>query len=78
MDKNKGSVVKFDDMLGARNSSQIHEVFTRGKHEALNVCHISRSYFILRRQSIRENSDRKLLSKQTLGDVESLYKDMWC
>ena len=35
--KYKGSVVIFDDMLGARNSSQIDELFTRGKHEDLDV-----------------------------------------
>ena len=31
--KYKGSVVIFDNMLGARNSSQIDEFFTRGRHE---------------------------------------------
>ena len=30
IDKYKGSVVIFDDMLGAGNSSQIDEFFTRG------------------------------------------------
>ena len=33
IDKNKGSVVIFDDTLGARNSSQIDDFFTRGRHE---------------------------------------------
>ena len=33
INKYKGSVVVFDDMLGARNSSQIDEFFTRGRHE---------------------------------------------
>ena len=35
--KYKGSVVIFDDMLGAKNSSQIDEFFTRGRHEDLDV-----------------------------------------
>ena len=35
--KYKGSVVIFDDMLGARNSSQIDEVITRRRHEDLDV-----------------------------------------
>ena len=43
INKYKGSVVIFDDMLGARNSSQIDEVFTRGKHEILDVYYISQS-----------------------------------
>ena len=30
--KYKGSVVIFDDMLGSRNSSQINDFHTRGRH----------------------------------------------
>ena len=33
INKYKGSVVIFDDMLGARKSSQLDEFFTRGRHE---------------------------------------------
>ena len=72
----KGSVVIFDDMLGARNSSQIDEFFTRGRHEDLDVYCISQSYFALPRQSIRNNSDRLILFKQTLRDVQSMYYDI--
>ena len=73
INKYKGSVVDFDDMLGARNSSQIDDFFTRGKHEDLDVYYISQSYFALPRQSIRNNSDRLILFKQTLRDVQSMY-----
>ena len=45
INKYKGSVVIFDDMLGARNSSQIDEFFTRGRHENLDVSYISQRYF---------------------------------
>ena len=41
--KYKGSVVTFDDMLGAKNSSQIDEFFTRGRDEDLVVYYISKS-----------------------------------
>ena len=37
IDKYKGSNVIFDDILGARNSCQIDEFFTRGRHEDLDV-----------------------------------------
>ena len=57
INKDNGSVVIFDDMLGARNSFQIDEFFTRGRHEALDVYYITQSYFALPRQSIRNNSD---------------------
>ena len=74
--KSKGKVVIFDDMLGAKNSSQIDEFFTRGRHEDLDVYYISQSYFGLPRQSIRNNSDRLILFKQTLRDVQSMYYDI--
>ena len=75
MNKYKGPVVFFDDMLGAKNSFQIDEVFTRGL-EDLDVYYISQSYFALPSQSIRNNSDRLILFKQTLRDVQSMYYDI--
>ena len=63
-------------MLGARNSSQIDEFFTRGRHEDLDVYYNSQSYFALPRQSIRNNSNRLILFKQTLRDVQSKYYDI--
>ena len=74
--KYKGSIVIFDDMLGARNSSQMDDFFTRGRHEDLDVFYISQSYFALPRQSIKNNSDRLILFKQTLRDVQSMYYDI--
>ena len=71
-----GSIVIFDDMLGARNCSQGDEIFTRGKHEDLDVYYISQSYFALPRQSIRNNSVRLKFSKQTLRDVQGMYYDI--
>ena len=75
MNKYKRSVVMFDDILGARNSSQIDEAFTRGRHEDIDVYYIIQSYFALPRQSIRNNSDRLILFKQTLREVQSMYYD---
>ena len=41
--KHKGSVVFFDDMLRARNSSQMDEFLTRRRHDDLDVFYISQS-----------------------------------
>ena len=76
INKYKGSVVIIEDMLGAKNSSQIDDFFTRGRHEDLDVYYISQSYFALPRQSIRNNSDQLILFKQTLRDVQSMYYDI--
>ena len=61
-------------MLGVRNSSQIDEVFTRGRHDILDVYFTSQSYLGLPRQSIRNNSDRLILFKHSFKDVEIMYK----
>ena len=76
INKYKGSVVIFDDVLGSKNSSQRDEFFTRGRHEDIDVYYISQSYFALPRQNIRYNSDRLILFKQTLRDVQSMYYDI--
>ena len=60
-------------MLGARNSSQMNDFFTRGKHEDSEVYYISRVSFALPIQSIRNNCDRMIFFKQTLRDVQSMY-----
>ena len=74
--KYKRSVVIFDDILGARNCSQKDEFFTRGRHDDKDVYFISQSYFALPRQSIKNTSERLILFKQTLGDVQSMYYDI--
>ena len=63
-------------MLGAPNSSQIDEVLTRGRHEDLDVCYVGQSYFALPRQSIRNNSDRLILFKQTIRDVQGMFYEI--
>ena len=63
-------------MLGARNSSEIDEIFTRGRHEDLDGYHISQIYFAVPRQSIRNNKDRLILFRQTLRDVQNMYYDI--
>ena len=65
VDKYEGSVVIFDGMLGARNSSQKDELFTSGRHENLEVYYIDQSFFGFPRQRIRNNSDKLILFKQT-------------
>ena len=63
-------------MLGVRNGSQVDEFFTRGRLEDLDVYYISQSFFALPKQSIRNNSDRLILFKQTLRDVQRMYLDI--
>ena len=63
-------------MIGAKNSFQIDDLFTRGTRVNLDVYYISQSYFGFPRQSVRKDSDRLKLFKQTLRDVQSMYQDI--
>ena len=76
INKCRGSVVNFGDVIGARNSSQKIGLFKRGKHEDLDVHYISQSYFALPRQSMGDNSDRLILFRKTFRDVQSMYYDL--
>ena len=76
INKCKGSVVIFDDMLGSRNCSQIDEFLKRGRHRDLDVYYISHSFFVLPRQSIRNNSGTLILSKKTLRVVQSMCRNI--
>ena len=50
--------------------------FTRGRNEDLDVYDISQSYFGLPRESIRNHSDKLILFKQAIKDVQCMYYDI--
>ena len=52
INKYKGSVVFFDDMLGAKNSSQGDDFFTRGRHEKLDVFSLVKAILLYRHKAI--------------------------
>ena len=54
----------------------MNEFYTRGRHEDSSVFYVSQRYFGLPRQNIRNNSDRLILFKQTIRDVQSMYYDI--
>ena len=67
--------VVFDDMLDS-NQKLIDPVFTRGRHNDLDVYYLSQSYFDLPKRTIRNNSNFIILFQQTLKDVEHIYRDI--
>ena len=70
----KNVCVVFSDML---DSSQelIDSVYSRGRHNDLDVYYLSQSYFNLPERTIR-NIWIVILFQQILNDVEHFYKDM--
>ena len=67
--------VVFDDMLDS-NQKLIDPFFTRGRHNDLDVYYLSQSYFDLPKRTIRNNSNIIILFRQTVKDVEHIYRDI--
>ena len=67
--------VVFDDMLDS-NQKLIDPFFTRGRHNDLDVYYLSQSLFDLPKRTIRNNSNIIILFRQTLKDVEHIYRDI--
>ena len=67
--------VVFDDMLDT-SQKLIDPLFTRGRHNDLDVYYLSQSYFDLPKRTIRNNSNIIILFQQTLKDVQHIYTDI--
>ena len=67
--------VAFDYMLDS-NQKLIDPFFTRGGHNELDVYSLSQSYFDLPKRTIRNNSNKIILSQQTLKDVEHITETL--
>ena len=72
----ENSTVVFDDMLISKQESKIDLFFTRGRHNNIDIYYISQSYFHLPKNTIRNNSNIIILSKQTLRDTILLFNDI--
>ena len=72
----ENGIIVFDDVLGSTNSRFIDQFFIRGRHNNLDIYHLSQSYFDLPKRTIRNNSNRIILFNQTLKDIEHIYRDV--
>ena len=52
------------------NQKLIDPFFARGKHNDLDVCYSSQSYFDLPKRTIRINSNIRVIFQQTLKNIE--------
>ena len=72
----ESGIIVFDDILGSSNSRFIDQFFIRGRHNNLDICYFSQSYFHLPKRTIRNNSIKIILFNQTLKDIEHIYRDV--
>ena len=66
--------VVFDDMINS-NQKLLDPIFTRGRHNDLDVYYLSQSYFGLPKRTIRNNWNIIVLFQQTMKGVEHIYRD---
>ena len=72
----ENGIIVFDDILGSSKSRFIDQFFIRGRHNNLDIYYLSQSYFDLPKKTIRTNSNKIILSNQTLNDIEHIYRDV--
>ena len=63
-------------MLLSKQEINIDLFFTRGRHNNIDINYISRSFFHLPKNTIRNNSNIIILFKQTLRDIIILFHDI--
>ena len=54
----ENSTIVFDDMLLSKQESKIDLFFTRGRHNNIDICFVSQSFFHLPKNTIRNNSNQ--------------------
>ena len=69
----ENAIIVFDVVLGSSNSRLVDQYFIRGRHNNLDIYYLSHSYFDLTKRTIRNNSNKIILFKQTLKDIEHIY-----
>ena len=70
------AIIVSDDILGSSSSKLIDQYFIRGRHNDLDFCYLSQSYFDLPKRTIRNNSNKIILFNQTIKDIEHIYRDV--
>ena len=63
-------------MLPSKQESNIDLIFTRARHNKIDIYYISQSYFHLQKNTIRNNSNINTLFKQTLRYIILLFHDI--
>ena len=63
-------------MLLSKQESNIYPFFTRGRHNSIDIYYITQRSFLLPKSTIRNNSKKNFLFKQTLRDVILFFHDI--
>ena len=74
LDSNKKNLIILDDCyLGPQSKAGVY--YSRGRHNNCDSLYISQNYFMLKRGSVRENSNIIILFPQNSKSVQHIYQD---
>ena len=76
LNKYENAIIVFDDFLESSRSRYIDQFFKKSRHNNIDICYLSQSYFYLSRRTIRNNSNEIILFNQKLKDIENTYRDV--
>ena len=72
LDTNEKNLLVLDDcILGKQNKAEAY--YTRGRHNNCDTFYISQNYFLLPRQTIRENANFIILFPQDMKNLNHIY-----
>ena len=74
LDKDVKNLLILDDcILGKQNKAEAY--YTRGRHNNCDTFYISQNYFLLPRQTIRENANFIILFRQDMKNLQHIHAD---
>jgi hypothetical protein len=74
MDKAKKNIMIFDD-LQLEKQNKCESYYVRGRHSNVDTFYLAQSYFLLQRQTIRENANFICSFPQDQKNVSHIYND---
>ena len=74
LDMNKNNFMIFDD-LQLTKQNKCERYYIRGRHSSVDCFYLAQNYFILPRQTIRENTNFICLFSQDSKNVDHIYRD---
>ena len=74
LDANKNNLMIFDD-LQLTKQNKCENYYIRGRHSNVDCFYLAQNFFLLPRQTIRENTNFICLSPQDEKNVDHIYRD---
>ena len=68
------NLIIFDDLM-LEKQNKCESYYIRGRHSNVDCFYLCQNYFLLPRQTIRENSNFMVLFKQDMKNINHIYDD---